>query len=242
MMISKFLINARWIATTAVLAALANVTALSAQAEEADKLEGINRKVFYVNERLDHYVLRPVAVTYTKVIPDPLERGVDNFFSNLGEIGNVVNDVLQGKFKQAGLDSSRFLINTTIGVAGLFDVAARAGIEKSEGEDFGQTLAVWGVGEGPYLMLPLIGPCTLRDAPSKFVDSLTSPLSYVDDVSARNSARALDLLATRASLLEYDEIISGDKYLFVRDVYLQRNRYLVNDGAIEDDFGDFEDY
>ena len=242
MMISKFLIHARWIATTAVLAALANVTALSAQAEEADKLEGINRKVFYVNERLDHYVLRPVAVTYTKVIPDPLERGVDNFFSNLGEIGNVVNDVLQGKFKQAGLDSSRFLINTTIGVAGLFDVAARAGIEKNEGEDFGQTLAVWGVGEGPYLMLPLIGPSTLRDAPSKFVDSLTSPLSYVDDVLARNSARALDLLATRASLLEYDEIISGDKYLFVRDVYLQRNRYLVNDGAIEDDFGDFEDY
>jgi phospholipid-binding lipoprotein MlaA len=242
MMISKFLINARWIATTVVLAALANVTALSAQAEEADKLEGINRKVFYVNERLDHYVLRPVAVTYTKVIPDPLERGVDNFFSNLGEIGNVVNDVLQGKFKQAGLDSSRFLINTTIGVAGLFDVAARAGIEKSEGEDFGQTLAVWGVGEGPYLMLPLIGPSTLRDAPSKFVDSLASPLSYADDVSARNSARALDLLATRASLLEYDEIISGDKYLFVRDVYLQRNRYLVNDGAIEDDFGDFEDY
>lgn len=164
MMISKFLIHARWIATTAVLAALANVTALSAQAEEADKLEGINRKVFYVNERLDHYVLRPVAVTYTKVIPDPLERGVDNFFSNLGEIGNVVNDVLQGKFKQAGLDSSRFLINTTIGVAGLFDVAARAGIEKNEGEDFGQTLAVWGVGEGPYLMLPLIGPSTLRDA------------------------------------------------------------------------------
>ena len=129
--------------------------------------------------------------------------------------------MLQGKFKQAGLDRSRFLINTTIGVAGLFDVAARAGIGKNEGEDFGQTLAVWGVGEGPYLMLPLIGPSTLRDAPSKFVDSLTSPLSYADDVLARHSARALDLLATRASLLEYDEIISGDKYFFVRDGYLQ---------------------
>lgn len=207
-----------------------------------DRLENLNRKVFYINDRLDHYALRPAAVTYKALMPNPLEKGIENVFSNLNEVTNVVNDILQGKFSQAAHDSGRFLINTTLGLGGLFDVAQRAGLEKSDGEDFGQTLAVWGVGEGPYLMLPLMGPSTLRDAPSKFVDSITSPFSYVDDVSARNTARGVDLLTTRAGLLEVDRVISGDKYLFVRDVYLQRNRYLVNDGAIEDDFGDFEDY
>lgn len=211
-------------------------------AEEADSLESFNRNMFYVNERLDQYALRPVAVAYTNVMPNPLERGIGNFFSNLNEITNVVNDVLQGKFKQAGHDGGRFLINSTIGMAGFFDVAERAGISKSDGEDFGQTLAVWGVGEGPYLMLPLLGPSTLRDAPSKFIDSLTNPLSYSDDVRARNSAQALDLLTTRVSLLAVDQIATGDRYLFVRDVYLQRNRFLVNDGAVEDDFGDFDDF
>jgi phospholipid-binding lipoprotein MlaA len=214
----------------------------SLYAEEVDTFEGINRNMFYLNERLDQYALRPVAIVYTNVMPNPLERGIGNFFSNLDEITNVVNDLLQGKFKQAGHDGGRFLINSTIGVAGLFDVAERAGISKSDGEDFGQTLAVWGVGEGPYLMLPLVGPSTLRDAPSKFIDSLTNPLSYSDDVSARNSARALDLLTKRVSLLAIDQIATGDLYLFVRDVYLQRNRYMVNDGAIEDDFGDFDDF
>lgn len=216
--------------------------AILAQAEDTDRFEDVNRPVFYFNERLDHFALRPVAVTYTAIMPNVLERGVSNFFSNLDEITNVVNDLLQGKFSQAGYDSGRFLINSTIGVAGLFDVAERAGMSKSDGEDFGQTLGVWGVGEGPYLMLPLVGPSTLRDAPSKFVDSLTSPLSYAENIRFRNSARALDLLTTRVSLLELDEMISGDKYLFVRDVYLQRSRYLVNDGVIEDDFGDFDEY
>ncbi len=207
-----------------------------------DRFENLNRKVFYVNDRLDHYALRPAAVTYKKLMPNPLEKGIDNIFSNLDEVTNVVNDLLQGKFGQAAHDSGRFLLNTTLGLGGLFDVAGRAGLEKSDGEDFGQTLAVWGVGEGPYLMLPLMGPSTLRDAPSKFVDSITSPFSYVDDVRTRNAARGVDLLAKRAGLLEIDRVISGDKYLFVRDVYLQRSRYQVNDGAIEDDFGDFEDY
>lgn len=214
----------------------------SVYAEEVDPFEGFNRDMFYLNERLDQYALRPVAVTYTNIMPNPLERGIGNFFSNLSEITNVANDLLQGKFKQAGCDGGRFLINSTIGMAGFFDVAERAGISKSDGEDFGQTLAVWGVGEGPYLMLPLVGPSTLRDAPSKFIDSLTNPLSYSDDVRARNSARALDLVTTRVSLLAVDQIASGDRYLFVRDVYLQRTRYLVNDGAIEDDFGDFGDF
>ena len=230
------------ISLAAVFALFSSLAITPALANDGDRLENLNRKVFYVNERLDHYALRPAAVTYIKLMPNPLEKGVDNFFSNLDEVTNVFNDLLQGKFGQAAHDSGRFLLNTTLGLGGIFDVAQRAGLEKSDGEDFGQTLAVWGVGEGPYLMLPLLGPSTLRDAPSKFVDSITSPFSYVDDVRTRNTARGVDLLAKRASLLEVDDIISGDKYLFVRDVYLQRSRYLVNDGAIEDDFGDFEDY
>jgi len=230
------------ISLAAVIVLFSTLAITPALANDGDRLENLNRKVFYVNERLDHFALRPAAVTYRKLMPNPLEKGVDNFFSNLDEVTNVFNDLLQGKFGQAAHDSGRFLLNTTLGLGGIFDVAQRAGLEKSDGEDFGQTLAVWGVGEGPYLMLPLLGPSTLRDAPSKFVDSITSPFSYVDDVRTRNTARGVDLLAKRASLLEVDDIISGDKYLFVRDVYLQRSRYLVNDGAIEDDFGDFEDY
>lgn len=229
------------ISFAAVAVILSGLAAVPAFADD-DRFENLNRKVFTINDRLDQYALRPAAVTYKKLMPNPLEKGVDNFFGNLDEVTNVVNDLLQGKFNQAAHDGGRFLLNTTLGLGGLFDVAQRAGLEKSDGEDFGQTLAVWGVGEGPYLMLPLIGPSTLRDAPSKFVDSITSPFSYVDDVRTRNTARGVDLLAKRAGLLEIDRVISGDKYLFVRDVYLQRNRYLVNDGAIEDDFGDFEDY
>jgi len=229
------------IGLAAIAVILSGLVAMPAVADD-DRFENLNRKMFFINDRIDRYSLRPAAVVYKKLMPNPLEKGVENIFSNLGEVTNVVNDLLQGKFDQAAHDSGRFLINTTLGLGGIFDVAQRAGLEKSDGEDFGQTLAVWGVGEGPYLMLPLIGPSTLRDAPSKFVDSITSPFSYVDDVRTRNTARGVDLLAKRASLLEIDRVISGDKYLFVRDVYLQRNRYLVNDGAIEDDFGDFEDY
>jgi phospholipid-binding lipoprotein MlaA len=220
---------------------LAGLAAMPVFAND-DRFENLNRKVFYVNDRLDHFALRPAAVTYKKLMPNPLEKGIENIFSNLDEVTNVVNDLLQGKFSQACHDSGRFLLNTTLGLGGLFDVAKHAGLEKSDGEDFGQTLAVWGVGEGPYLMLPLMGPSTLRDAPSKFVDSITSPFSYVDDVRTRNTARGVELLTKRAALLEIDRVISGDKYLFVRDVYLQRSRYQVNDGAIEDDFGDFDDY
>jgi phospholipid-binding lipoprotein MlaA len=226
----------------AIAIMFSGLAAMPTYAEDDDRFEGLNRQVFYINDRLDHYALRPAAVTYKKLMPDPLEKGVVNIFANIGEIGNVVNNVLQGKFGQAAHDGGRFLINTTLGLGGIFDVAQRAGLAKSDGENFGQTLAVWGVGEGPYLMLPLIGPSTLRDAPSKFVDSITSPFSYVDDVRTRNASRGVELLSKRAGLLEIDGVISGDKYLFVRDVYLQRNRYLVNDGEIEDDFGDFEDY
>ena len=211
-------------------------------AKDPDPYENINRKTHAFNETLDKYIARPVAKVYTNTVPDPVERGVVNFFSNLDELTNLANSLLQAKFGQAANDTGRFLINSTLGIGGLFDVASRAGLPKGEGEDFGQTLGAWGVGEGPYLMLPLVGPSTLRDAPSKYIDSFANPVSELEDVSARNSLRLLGLVSTRAELLGLDDAISGDSYLFVRDVYLQRREYLVNDGAIEDDFGDLDDY
>ena len=216
--------------------------AVASETDNIDPYENFNRATNSFNEVLDDYLARPAAKIYTNTMPDPLEKGIVNLFRNLGEITNVINDILQGKFAQAANDSGRFLINSTVGVGGLFDVAQRAGLPRNEGEDFGQTLAVWGVSEGPYLMLPFIGPSTLRDAPSKFVDNFTTPYSHLEDESARNSVRGVSLLSTRAELLDLENVISGDSYLFVRDVYLQRRDYLVNDGAVEDDFGDLDDY
>lgn len=225
-----------------VLAIAAAPLSTAEQTQSNDSLESFNRAAFEFNDTLDRIFLKPVAKTYSAAVPDPLEKGVLNVFANLNEVTNILNGLLQAKFAQAGHDSGRFIINTTIGVGGLFDVAQRAGLEKSEGEDFGQTLAVWGVAEGPYLMLPFLGPSTLRDAPSKFIDSFANPVGYVDNIPVRNSARGLDLLAMRANLLPLDDVISGDRYLFVRDIYLQRREYLVNDGAIDDEFGDLDDY
>ena len=211
-------------------------------ANNIDPYEDFNRVTHRFNETLDDYVARPAATFYHNVMPDPLEKGIVNIFRNLDEITNVFNDLLQGKFAQATNDSGRFIINTTIGVGGLFDVAQRVGLPRSEGEDFAQTLGVWGVPDGPYVMLPFVGPSTLRETPSKFIDNFTNPYAHLDDESARHAIRAVSLVSTRAELLGLDDVISGDSYLFVRDVYLQRREYLMNDGAVEDDFGDLDDY
>ena len=137
---------------TLTLSMMASSLVLSEETEHNDRLENLNRTAFVFNETLDNIFLKPAAKIYKAAVPDPLEKGIVNVFSNLNEITNVFNDLLQGKFAQAGNDSGRFLINTTVGVGGLFDVAQRAGLDKSEGEDFGQTLGSWGVGSGPYLM------------------------------------------------------------------------------------------
>ena len=142
----------------------------------------------------------------------------------------------------AAHDTGRFAINSSLGVAGLFDVASWLSLKKNDGEDFGQTLGYWGVPEGAYLMLPLVGPSSLRDAPSRIVDRITDPLKYIDDSADRMAGSALSLVNTRASLLEYDNLLSGDSYTLVRDVYLQRRAYQVKDGAVEDEFDDLDDY
>jgi len=209
---------------------------------DIDPYQGINRTTYQFNQKLDDYVARPLAKFYVAVAPQPLERGISNVFDNLDELTNVANDLLQFKFAQAANDMGRFLINSTLGLGGLFEVAGPMGLDKSEGEDFGQTLGKWGVAEGPYLMLPLIGPSTMRDAPAKFIDKLTDPLSYLDSARDKNQLKAVNLVSMRADLLEFDGMFSGDSYILVRDIYLQRRDYLVKDGVVEDDFGDLDDY
>ena len=205
-----------------------------------DPWEGFNRKVFVFNDTVDTYALKPIAKGYRAVTPDPVEDGISRMFANVGEIVNVVNDLLQGKFKQAGNDTGRFLVNTTIGLVGFFDVADDFGLPKNEGEDFGQTLGTWGVDKGPYLVIPLLGPSTMRDGPAKLVDFLVDPISEIDHVPTRNTIYGVDVVSSRADLLKAEELIKGDKYSFIRDVYLQRREYLLKDGDVEDDFGDYE--
>lgn len=211
--------------------------------EDSDPLEQINRKVYELNfEILDPALIKPLATLYDRLTPRPVRIGINNFFSNLDEIPNAVNSLLQGKIGQAANDTGRFIVNSVFGLGGVFDVATDAGMQPSQGEDFGQTLAVWGVSEGPYLMLPFLGPSTLRDAPSNVLDSFLDPFAYNDNYGMRAGIKAIDIVALRAELLGIDDVMSGDKYIFVRDVYLQNREYVIADGAIEDDFDDLEDY
>ena len=227
--------------TIIILTFMSSIT-FSEEIENPDPLEDLNRGVWGFNDTVINSVGRPVVNLYQAVTPTPLQNGIVNFFGNLNEIPNAANSLLQGKVKQAGNDTVRFLLNTTFGLGGLFDVAKSVGFQASEDEDFGQTLAVWGVGEGPYLMLPFLGPSTLRDAPADFVDSFLDPFSYSDKLALRAGVKGISVISQYGSYLDQLDVISGDKYLFIRDVYLQNREYVINDGAIEDDFGDLEDY
>lgn len=203
----------------------------------ADRFEGINRATFKFNDTVDRWVLKPVAKGYRAVLPGPVRLGVGNFFSNLGEVSNIINDGLQWKWKQAANDTGRLLINSTVGLLGIFDVASKAGLEKSDGENFTQTLATWGVPRGSYLVLPFLGPNTIRGGVSVPFDWATAPIQYVDPTSTRVGLNGVDFVHSRSELLQTEELISGDRYSFIREVYLQRLEYLENDGDVSDDFG-----
>ncbi|AKA25514.1 VacJ family lipoprotein [Pseudomonas chlororaphis] len=225
----------RWSNRLAQLMCVSMLVPVLAQAAEDDPWESINRPIFTFNDTIDTYALKPLAQGYQAVTPQFLEDGIHNFFRNIGDVGNLANDILQAKPHAAAVDTARLLMNTTIGLAGFFDVSTKMGLQRND-EDFGQTLGYWGVGSGPYVMLPFLGPSTLRDAPSKYVDSFTEPYRYVNDVPVRNSAFALDIIDTRASLLSSEKLISGDKYTFIRNAYLQNREFKVKDGQVEDDF------
>lgn len=200
---------------------------------EADPWEGFNRTVFSFNEGLDRYVLKPATLGYKAVTPDLVETGVSNFFNNISDVGSLFNNILQGKIDPAVSDLARISFNTTFGLGGIIDVATPMGLERYD-EDFGQTLGYWGVSSGPYLMLPFFGPSTVRDGVGLAVDSVTSPMNNVEDDSARYVLMALKAVDTRAGLLEAEKLITGDKYIFVREAYLQRREFSVNDGVVED--------
>lgn len=210
-----------------------------------DPWEGFNRKVFAFNDVLDRYALKPVARGYRFITPDPVETGVGNFFSNLGEPRTALNSLLQGKGTNASVATGRFLINTTVGIGGLFDVASRLAITGRE-EDFGQTLAVWGLDEGAYLVLPLLGPSTVRDTAGLPADMYAYPTTYVEDDELRLGLTALRVIDARAGLLDQEALIRGDRYSFIRDTWLQQRRFEVSDGEqgedpfASDDF-DFDD-
>ena len=207
-----------------------------------DPWQSYNRAMFKFNAGLDRVVLKPAAKGYRWVLPDFVEQGVSNFFSNLGDVPNSLNNLLQGKFRAAGSDGLRFLMNSTFGIAGLFDVASSAGLEKHN-EDFGQTLGVWGVPPGPYLILPVLGPSTVRDSGGLVVDLATNPMSYLEDDAARWGLWSLRVVDTRKNLLGIEEntgLRLFDSYEQMRDIYLQRRKNLVADGKIGDDTSEDE--
>lgn len=206
--------------------------------KEQDPMESVNRKVFIFNDYADKTILSPIARGYQAVTPNAVEQGIGNVFSNILEITTVINDLLQGKFKQAGMDSGRFLINSTLGIAGIFDVASGLGLEKHE-EDFGQTLGYWSIPPGPYVMVPLFGPYTVRSGFGALSDAKSGYIGSLEDVPSRNQLWALSIVHNRAQLLSTEELISGDRYTFVRDAYIQQRQFVTGDGVLmEDDFGE----
>ena len=205
--------------------------------EVNDPFEEFNRKTFEFNENVDEKILKPVAKFYSN-FPPKIKNGVTNFFNNLEDVETSINQLLQGKPKKSINDISRFIINSTIGLAGFIDVASKIGLERHE-EDFGQTLAVWGVGSGPYIMLPGLGPSTLRDTLSRPVSSFSSITFHMTDTDVNIALKTIDAIETRERLLDVESLLSGDKYSFVKDAYIQSINYEIKDGInVEDDFVD----
>ena len=207
-----------------------------------DPLEPMNRAIFEFNEVVDDNILEPVAKGYRYVTPDPVERSVSNFFNNLGEINTIINSALQMKVDKTITSSSRLAINSTVGVLGLFDVATSLGIQR-EREDFGQTLGYYGISSGPYLVLPFFGPSSFRDAPGFYADVMMeksiSPVYTELHHEERQAIQATNVIDTRANLLKATKILdtaAKDKYIFLRESYLQRRAKLVTDGKDVQDF------
>jgi phospholipid-binding lipoprotein MlaA len=209
------------------------------QHDNPDPWEGFNRKVFVFNDTFDRYLLKPLARGYMVVMPDWADRGLYNFFGNLTEPRVIVNGLLQGKFRQAGSDGLRFVLNSTVGLLGFIDVASRFDLRKHD-EDFGQSLGVWGLSSGPYLVLPLLGPSTVRDGVGLAPDFMLDPIARIDEDETRYAVIGFKAVIVRAHLLSSEKLISGDRYLFIRDAYLQ-NREFLTKGQTRDPFLDESD-
>ncbi|MDJ0750939.1 MAG: VacJ family lipoprotein [Woeseiaceae bacterium] len=234
-----------------VLAATGCASIPEDQRVDHDPLEPLNRGIYGFNDAVDRATLKPIARGYNKVVPEPVRNGVTNFSQNLFTPRSAVNNFLQGKPKDGFSELARFLVNTTVGIGGIFDVAAKSGVE-AKTEDFGQTAAVWGVPDGPYVVIPFLGPSTLRDAVLRPLDSVADPLyHYDDDHTVRNSLYAVRLINLRARLLSIEELLddSADPYVTLRESFLQNREFEVYDGdppldddEFYDEFLDDEDY
>jgi phospholipid-binding lipoprotein MlaA len=207
--------------------------------DNKDPYESVNRKIFVFNDGLDTYILKPAAEVYQDMVADDIKKGVGNFFQNLGEPATMTNNVLQGKLAEAGSDLSRFLINSTFGLFGLMDVAKDFDLQPNN-EDFGQTLGAWGVPSGPYIVIPFLGPSTVRDGLAQVVDFYNiDPKDYIEALDCEPVHYCLNIpkaLNSRAAFLSAEKMISGDKYIFLRNAYLDNREFKVKDGQVVDDF------
>jgi len=224
---------------------LSGCASLTSQ-QENDPLELVNRGVYSFNEKADEYVLEPVAKGYQYITPQSVDNGISNFFSNLDDVVVVVNDLLQLKLNQALSDTVRLVVNSTVGILGFMEVASDMGYPKHH-EDFGQTLGAYGLGTGPYVVLPFLGPSTARDAVGVFADVYVDPIQQIKDSDAMWGTIALKAVDMRADLISTKKIAdqaSLDPYEFMRSAYFQRRNYLIYDGNPpfeEEDFGDEEE-
>lgn len=208
---------------------------MGSKGQKLDPWESWNRKVFAFNEKLDETVLKPVATAYSELVPSPIRTGIDNFFGNIGDAWSTVNLFLQGRFKAGVEQGMRFAVNSTLGLAGVLDIATEAGLEKNS-QDFGKTLGKWGMGTGAYIVWPLFGPSSVRDSLALPVDWQASPAVVFDDGRKKVAITALNLVNTRANFLRAGEMLEGialDKYTFYRDAYLQRRGSFDDDDEVE---------
>jgi len=218
--------------TLFVLALSGVVGGCASSGNPKDPIEGFNRAIYGFNEAVDTVLIKPVAQGYDAVLPSPVRTGVTNFFGNIADFFIGVNNLLQGKPDQAVSDLGRVLVNTTVGLLGVLDWASDMGMEKHE-EDFGQTFGRWGVGDGAYVMLPILGPRTVRDTAGFVLDFVADPVGNVGHIPTRNTLYAIRFIDVRADLLPADKVIEEaalDKYSYVRDGYLQRRNNLIHDG------------
>ena len=208
----------------------------NAMTNSSDPWQAVNRPVFAVNDTFDKMLFKPLAKGYNALTPDPVQNAITNFFSNLGEIDNAINNLFQGKPVQFATSIGRLAINSTVGIAGLFDVAAYAGLERAQ-EDLGQTFGTLGMQAGPYVVLPLLGSSSIRDLPGRIVSMYINPLSWLDDVSFRNIMVGVNTVDSRANLLAKEDIaseISNDKYTLYRDAFLEERDFQISDGNLSD--------
>ena len=204
-----------------------------------DPFEEINQITHKINNGVDKTFAYPLATAYVNVMPDKLETGVSNFVANYEDVNIGINNLLQGKVKEGFSDVLRLFINSTIGILGFFDVASGLGLEKHD-EDFGQTLGYWGVPPGAYIVIPFLGPSSVRDTVARIPDAFLGGLFFIEHERTSYELTLVELLETRARYLGMESLIIGDEYLFYKDAYFQNRAYEISDGKIDDNFDDFD--